>query len=1026
MAIVIASSLLPISALATTQAVTDYCMTGGRQVTTSGLSSSTRVMQSAPTCTVTAYVHGYSELATATYASGGTITGSAAQTCAVSFTSGATIGTGTVALTGTNTIANGTTITLSVKGAFLTAPTTATLSNGTATCSGTATITTTLGGPGKANLYSDNALPTPTPLANPMTAASDASYTFYATTGYSYDYCMSAGTPAMPASRCVNDVLLMDNTSIVAQNASTTAAVSKLVLSKSDATIDSTWNAALGVSGTANSFLKLVSAGVWGQSLLTVNSPETALTYSGTDAFVLPSGMLRFSTDTGLSRTAAGTVAFGNGTAGDYTGKINYRSDGSMWRSTSYSQADPGARINACLTDVPVSLECDARAESGTISTPIVIPAAKTLRIAGSLNATALPVITATGDNTQWRSYAIRSENAQITYTGSGPAAPTPMILLGDGTAAHNPDSGVIEGPLVLDGGNKASGIKANYATGQHISGVTTVNTPVYGLWLVKGWDADIGPLNNFNLMPANTIVSGTYTSGITATCSAGQTCNLASFNNGNAGGTATVACTGTNTIAGGTVLLITNPGYGSTSAATSATASAGTAAACTGTATVSTTLGGGLGAIVLNESSKTHIHDNRIYTTNAPGIRVTGVASANVRTESNDYGSTTTPYKIPRLDQTLWGFTIENDFVEGATAGWADFGSFDDGGTTTPEIYINGLQVSSTPPTAATTLTYAVLTMGHSRVVPATTFGAGVAAVLMPGNVWDGGLTAGPPGGGHVTTIEAGSVAIDGGTITGAPNAVIFPGMSVTAKQNASFEGYQSADTHYRFQLLSSDGCLRMSDGTVSTTPQLCYGAAYQFYLTGDLHGTGHTPASVAGNGTAATDTVDIIGAPGGASSGTTGQTGGAGGAIKLSGGIGGAVAGAGGIGGAGGDITLTPGAGGTGASANGADGNVIIGRGGLKFQASGTITAYYLATHASLDLASVANGACSSQTTETITGAALGDSCIVSSGIAAEAGGFYVCNVTAANTINWQFCNMSGGAIDRASDTYTIRVIR
>ncbi len=63
-------------------------------------------------------------------------------------------------------------------------------------------------------------------------------------------------------------------------------------------------------------------------------------------------------------------------------------------------------------------------------------------------------------------------------------------------------------------------------------------------------------------------------------------------FNNGNTGGTATVALTGTNTIAGGTALVITAAGSGNTSASTSATAGNGSAT-CSGTATVVTVLTG-------------------------------------------------------------------------------------------------------------------------------------------------------------------------------------------------------------------------------------------------------------------------------------------------------------------------------------------------------------------------------------------------------------------------------------------------
>jgi hypothetical protein len=100
----------------------------------------------------------------------------------------------------------------------------------------------------------------------------------------------------------------------------------------------------------------------------------------------------------------------------------------------------------------------------------------------------------------------------------------------------------------------------------------------------------------------ATGIASGTYTSGITATGTIGQTCVLGTFNNGNTGGAATVALTGTNTIAGGTALVITNTGQSSTSAATSATASNGTAT-CSGTATVSTVLGGAQGNILQIQS---------------------------------------------------------------------------------------------------------------------------------------------------------------------------------------------------------------------------------------------------------------------------------------------------------------------------------------------------------------------------------------------------------------------------------------
>jgi hypothetical protein len=82
----------------------------------------------------------------------------------------------------------------------------------------------------------------------------------------------------------------------------------------------------------------------------------------------------------------------------------------------------------------------------------------------------------------------------------------------------------------------------------------------------------------------------GTYTSGITATGTAGQTCTLTFSNGGGSGAIGTVALTGANTIASGAKLTITAYGSGFSSAPTLAIASNGSAA-CSGTATVATYL---------------------------------------------------------------------------------------------------------------------------------------------------------------------------------------------------------------------------------------------------------------------------------------------------------------------------------------------------------------------------------------------------------------------------------------------------
>jgi len=81
-----------------------------------------------------------------TYISGGSITGSAGQTCTLSSFNGLSSATAQVILTDTNIIAPGTHLTITAPGfgGGSTPPTTATLGNGTATCSGTANVITSL------------------------------------------------------------------------------------------------------------------------------------------------------------------------------------------------------------------------------------------------------------------------------------------------------------------------------------------------------------------------------------------------------------------------------------------------------------------------------------------------------------------------------------------------------------------------------------------------------------------------------------------------------------------------------------------------------------------------------------------------------------------------------------------------------------------------------------------------------------------------------------------------------------------
>ena len=82
---------------------------------------------------------------TPVYLSGGTITGAKGDTCNLTDFNGVIGATATVTLTGKNTIDNGTHLTITAPGYGATvAPTSATLSNGTATCSGTAAVQTSI------------------------------------------------------------------------------------------------------------------------------------------------------------------------------------------------------------------------------------------------------------------------------------------------------------------------------------------------------------------------------------------------------------------------------------------------------------------------------------------------------------------------------------------------------------------------------------------------------------------------------------------------------------------------------------------------------------------------------------------------------------------------------------------------------------------------------------------------------------------------------------------------------------------
>ena len=220
----------------------------------------------------------------------------------------------------------------------------------------------------------------------------------------------------------------------------------------------------------------------------------------------------------------------------------------------------------------------------------------------------------------------------------------------------------------------------AQYAGGGSITGVDGDTCTVTDFN-----NGSVGAVATVSLTSANTIASGTpmvitnggsgasspptaaTLSNGSATCSgtisvvtgpiigtAGQTCTLSNFNNNSSGATATVALTGTNTIAGLPSLTIVNGGINATAPPTQALLSNGTAT-CGGTATVSTAMTpvpdcsgniGNLNYSIANSSIATLNTETNVITAAQPGTTVI-TASIAGGSSSAGYFSTCPPKSI-------------------------------------------------------------------------------------------------------------------------------------------------------------------------------------------------------------------------------------------------------------------------------------------------------------------------------------------------------------------------------------------
>lgn len=87
--------------------------------------------------------------------------------------------------------------------------------------------------------------------------------------------------------------------------------------------------------------------------------------------------------------------------------------------------------------------------------------------------------------------------------------------------------------------------------------------------------------------------------------------------------------------------------------------------------------------------------------------------------------------------------------------------------------------------------------------------------------------------------------------------------------------------------------------------------------------------------------------------------------------------------------------------------------------------LTRYDEAT-STIDIADTVTATCTQSGDIALAGAALGDGVVVNSNLALGVNTFLTGHVTAANTVRIQFCNLSGGNVNPAEATYTVRLFR
>lgn len=97
----------------------------------------------------------------------------------------------------------------------------------------------------------------------------------------------------------------------------------------------------------------------------------------------------------------------------------------------------------------------------------------------------------------------------------------------------------------------------------------------------------------------------------------------------------------------------------------------------------------------------------------------------------------------------------------------------------------------------------------------------------------------------------------------------------------------------------------------------------------------------------------------------------------------------------------------------------------GGAQIGQSGTAIADSYAATATLDIASITSVTClDTALGSNVTGAAVGDVCVLGLPAAPTANVAFSCFVSAADTVKIRACNPTGSAVDPASASYSVRV--